>query len=84
MKMLKKQKKNYYLLNIKIFAIVTQSIERVKKTFKVNFIKDRVVNLVNGVKAGDPAAVIGAAGGISLGTSGLVLLLEATFDVTEY
>jgi hypothetical protein len=82
--MLKKQKKNYYLLNIKIFAIVTQSIERVKKTFKVNFIKDRVVNLVNGVKAGDPAAVIAAAGGISLGTSGLVLLLEATFDVTEY
>ncbi len=39
---------------------------------------------MNGVKAGDPAAVIAAAGGISLGTSGLVLLLEATFDVTEY
>lgn len=47
------------------------------------FIKDQGVNLVNGVKAGNPAVVIAAAGGISLGTSGLVLLLEATFNVTE-
>jgi len=47
------------------------------------FIKDQGVKLANGVKAGNSVAVIVAAGGVITGTGGLVLLLEATFNVTE-
>ena len=38
----------------------------------------------NAVMAGNPLAVAAAAGGMGLGVSGLLLFLEATFQLTEY
>jgi len=47
------------------------------------FIKGQGVKLVNGVKAGDPVAVFLAAGGVTVGTGTLVLLLEVSFNLPE-